>query len=60
MTDHELAQTCLTTNEYAAWNLSQRGLGQRTIALYLNISRSAVQSRLENARRKLHAAKETA
>ena len=43
----------LTKNEQIAWDLKQRGLSERSIALALDISRSAVQSRLENARRKL-------
>lgn len=43
----------LTPREQAAWDLKQRGLSERSIAFALDISRSAVQSRLENARRKL-------
>jgi RNA polymerase sigma factor (sigma-70 family) len=50
----------LTPNEQEALELAQRGLSQRTIALTLGISRSAVRARLENARRKLAHAKEAA
>ncbi len=45
----------LTPAEHDAHQLAERGLSQRTIALHLGISRSAVRARLENARRKLHA-----
>ena len=47
----------LTPNERRALDLQERGLSQRTIALALGISRSAVQSRLENAARKINRAK---
>lgn len=57
MTDRDLARTVCTDKEYAAFDLAYRGMSERSIALALHISRSAVQSRLENARRKLHAAK---
>lgn len=56
MTDRETAQQVCTPNELRAWELRERGMSERSIALALNISRSAVQSRLENARRKIHAA----
>ncbi len=55
--DHRIAQAILTPAEHDAYQLNQRGLSQRTIALHLGISRSAVRARLENARRKLHAAR---
>lgn len=57
MTDRTIAQQACTPNEYAAWNLWANGMSERSIALHLGISRSAVQSRLENAKRKIHAAK---
>lgn len=60
MTDRELAPTILTPAELEAWTLNDRGLSERTIALHLDISRSAVRSRLENARRKLHRARKDA
>jgi DNA-binding CsgD family transcriptional regulator len=47
----------LTPNELKVVELANRGLSQRTIALALGISRSAVQSRLENATRKINRAK---
>lgn len=46
----------LTVNERKAWELAGGDIprvSQRTAALALGISRSALQSRLENARRKL-------
>lgn len=43
----------LTPAEQEAFTLATRGASQRTIALALNISRSAVRARLENARRKI-------
>lgn len=55
MTDLIAAQVC-TPNELAAWTLAQRGLSERAIALTLDISRSSVRSRLENARRKIRQA----
>jgi DNA-binding CsgD family transcriptional regulator len=57
VTDRDLAATVLTPRELEAWQLSDRGLSERAIALALDISRSAVRSRLENARRKLHRAR---
>lgn len=53
MDDRDLARTALTPNEYQAWILNDRGMSERAIALALDISRSSVRSRLENARRKL-------
>ncbi len=55
-TDHQLfkhAQTILTPNEYDTYQLAIKGMSQRTIALAQGISRSSVQSRLDNAHRKL-------
>lgn len=43
----------LTPKEQAAWDLACKGMPERAIALHFKISRSAVRSRLENARRKL-------
>lgn len=61
MTDLTTARTVCTDREYAAYELHYRRYSERRIALALNISRSAVQSRLENAKRKILAAqKETA
>lgn len=60
MTNRELATTVLTANELEAWTLSERGMSERTIALALDISRSSVRSRLENARRKLARARKDA
>lgn len=57
MTDRQLAVTILTPSELEAWTLHDRGLSQRTIALALDISRSAVRARLENATRKISAAR---
>jgi DNA-binding CsgD family transcriptional regulator len=52
-----LANADLTFKEHEVVQLTNRGLSQRTIALALGISRSAVQSRLENATRKIQRAK---
>jgi DNA-binding CsgD family transcriptional regulator len=54
----QTAETVCTPNELTVLRLAAAGLSQRTIALHLRISRSAVQSRLENALRKIHAAQE--
>jgi RNA polymerase sigma factor (sigma-70 family) len=43
----------LTPNERETWELTQKGMSTRAIALTLNVSRSTIRSRLENARRKL-------
>ena len=43
----------LTEKERAVLELQVRGLSQRAIALALGVSRSAVQSRIETATRKL-------
>ncbi len=51
----QLARRTLTPNEYDAYQLAAKGMSQRTIALAQGISRSAVQSRLDNAHRKLRA-----
>ena len=56
MTELEIAKTVCTPKEYAAFELHVRHYSERRIALALDISRSAVQSRLENAKRKIHAA----
>ena len=60
MTDLATAHKVCTPNELEAWTLANQGMSQRTIALALNISRSAVRARLENARRKISDAKEQA
>lgn len=60
MTDRTIAQQACTPTQYAAWDLADKGASQRTIALKLGISRSAVRARLEEARRKIQAAKEKA
>lgn len=60
MTDLTTARTVCTDREYAAYELHAKGASQRTIALQLGISRSAVRARLEEARRKIRLAKETA
>lgn len=57
MTDVELARQHCTPKEQAAYELAYLGVSERSIALHLGISRSAVQSRLENARRKIHSAR---
>lgn len=57
MTDLELARTVCTPKELDAYELRCRHMSERAIALTLGISRSAVQSRLENARRKISAAR---
>ncbi len=46
----------LTDNERAVFSLYVRGVSQRTIALGLDLSRSAVQSRLETGRRRMYIA----
>ncbi len=56
MNEHDTAASVCTPAELAAWTLADRGLSQRTIALELGISRSAVRARLEEARRKIIAA----
>lgn len=56
MTDLEIARTVCTPKELDAYELVFRGFSERSIALKLRISRSSVRSRLENARRKVHAA----
>lgn len=48
-----IARRVCTPKEIAAYELHIRGMSERAIALHLRISRSAVQSRLENARRKI-------
>lgn len=53
MTDLETAHKVCTPKELAAYELAYRHMSERNIALALHISRSAVQSRLENARRKI-------
>lgn len=63
MNDRELLQlaaTVCTPNELDAFTLHHRGLSERTIAVHLNLSRSAVRSRLENARRKISQARKDA
>jgi DNA-binding CsgD family transcriptional regulator len=55
--DHDIAQTVCTPGELIVYQLTERGLSQRTISLHLNISRSTVRSRLENAYRKIRNAK---
>lgn len=52
-----LANAHLTEKELEVLTLHHRGLSQRTIALALNISRSAVQSRLETATRRINRAR---
>lgn len=53
MTDREIARTVCTPSEYTAWDLADRGMSQRAIALHLGLTRSSVRSRLEEARRKI-------
>lgn len=52
---NQLAQTVLTPAQYRAWHLYETGHSQRAIAYALNISRSAVIDRLDNAGRTLKA-----
>jgi DNA-binding CsgD family transcriptional regulator len=42
----------LTPKEHETWQLHIRGMSTRAIALALNVSRSTIRSRLENATRK--------
>lgn len=56
-TDLDTAKQVCTAGELAAWILADRGLSQRNIAATLDISRSTVRSRLENAARKISHAK---
>lgn len=61
MNDRELLKRyghVLTPKEHEVLTLTTKGLSQRTIALHLHLGRSAVQSRLENALRKLRDARE--
>lgn len=54
MTDRSRLPDILTARELEAWNLCEiRGMGQRTAALKLGITRSALRSRLESSRGKL-------
>lgn len=53
---HPAADVC-TPKEREALDLYNRGLSERAIALALDVSRSAIRSRLENARRKIAQAK---
>lgn len=55
MTDRQIAELVLTPAEWKTWQLHHRGLSQRSIAHALDISRSTVRSRLENAARKIDA-----
>lgn len=57
MSDHDIARTVCTEKELQAYELAERGMSERTIALALDISRSAVRARLENAHRKIRLAK---
>lgn len=50
---NQLAQQVLTAPQYAAWHLEAQGCSQRQIALHLDITRSAVVARLDNAYLKL-------
>lgn len=53
----QLAQDTLTPKELSAYELRYRhNLSERQISLALDISRSAVRDRLENANRKVAAA----
>lgn len=56
-TDRQIADQTLTAKELEAWTLADRGMSERAIALALEVSRSSVRSRLENARRKIRAAR---
>jgi DNA-binding CsgD family transcriptional regulator len=53
MTDHDIAKQVCTPKELQAYELHHRGMSERSIALALDLSRGSVQSRLENARRKI-------
>lgn len=57
MTDLQIARSHCTEKEYAAYELHYRRMSERAIALALNLSRSAVRARLENARRKIDQAR---
>jgi DNA-binding CsgD family transcriptional regulator len=59
MTDRDLirlAATVCTPKELEAFTLAANGMSERAIALALEISRSAVRARLENAHRKIRQA----
>lgn len=58
--DYDRFKHVLSDREAEACDLSLKGLSQRTIAFALGVSRSAVQSRLENASRKLANARKEA
>ena len=60
MTDLDTARTVCTPNELRAYELHAKGMSQRSIAHALHLSRSAIQSRLENADRKIRDAKREA
>lgn len=57
MTDHDIARTVCTPKELEAFHLATKGMSERAIALALDISRSSVRARLENAHRKIHRAR---
>lgn len=63
MTDRELLERfgdVLTGKEREVLELYVRGMSQRAIALALDLSRSAVQSRIETASRRLRLARKEA
>jgi DNA-binding NarL/FixJ family response regulator len=54
------ARTVCTTEQLEVLDLAARGMSERNIARHLHISRSAVRSRLENAKSRIMKAKEAA
>lgn len=56
-TDLDIARHVCTPGELQAFQLNQKGMGTRAIALTLGVSRSTIRSRIENAQRKITAAR---
>jgi uncharacterized protein YpbB len=58
--DVELARAALTETQYLTWALRERGLSQRTIAAYRNVSPSTVRDCLDACDLAIRKAKEAA
>lgn len=54
---HDLARQVLTPAQFEAWELHDRRMSERSIALALRLSRSAVRDRLDAAERRLATAR---
>lgn len=53
MTDREVAHHACTPKQIQIYDLHDRGMSRRAIALALDLSPSTVQTHLENARRNI-------